>query len=120
MLRLQPWFVNKSRKHVFFRFYFKVILLSHIPFQLPGFEIQQVTGDGNRFSITAAAQSSAAICPSCGQNSQRIHSYYIRKPRDLAISGQAVQLNLHVRRFRCQNQDCRRKTFAERLPEVVP
>jgi transposase len=34
--------------------------------------------------------------------------------------GQGVQLNLHVRRFRCKNQACPRQTFAERLPEVVP
>jgi hypothetical protein len=28
-------------------------------------------------------------------------------------------LVLHVRRFRCQNQDCQQQTFVERLPEVV-
>ncbi|WP_220201142.1 transposase family protein [Reticulibacter mediterranei] len=93
--------------------------MSHIPFQLSGFEIQRVMGDENTLIITAAAQGSVATCPSCGQNSQRVHSYYIRKPYDLAISGQSVQLNLRVRRFRCQNQDCARQTFAERLPEVV-
>jgi transposase len=26
---------------------------------------------------------------------------------------------LRVRRFRCQNEDCPRQTFAERLPELV-
>lgn len=26
---------------------------------------------------------------------------------------------MHVRRFRCQNQQCQRKTFVERIPDVV-
>jgi transposase len=36
------------------------------------------------------------------------------------MSGRAVHLILHVRRFRCQNQQCQQRTFVERLPEVVP
>ena len=36
------------------------------------------------------------------------------------MSGRAVHLILHVRRFRCQNQQCQQQTFVERLPEVVP
>jgi transposase len=35
------------------------------------------------------------------------------------MSGKTVQLTLHVRRFRCQNQQCQRKTFVERVPDVV-
>lgn len=35
------------------------------------------------------------------------------------MSGQAVQLVLHVRRFRCQNRACPRQIFVEDLPEVV-
>jgi transposase len=61
-----------------------------------------------------------AICPRCHQGSQRVHSYYLRTPHDLPISGQIVQLQLRVRRFRCQNRACVQKTFAERLPELVP
>lgn len=61
-----------------------------------------------------------AACPTCGQSSRSIHSWYQRSPHDLPSSGQGVQLNLHVRRFRCRNQACPRQTFAERLPEIVP
>jgi transposase len=49
-----------------------------------------------------------------------MHSYYRREPRDVPISDQAVQLHLHVRRFRCLVPPCPQRTFAERLPEVVP
>ena len=30
-----------------------------------------------------------------------------------------MRLELHVRRFFCQNQECKRQIFTERLPEVV-
>jgi len=48
-----------------------------------------------------------------------IHSYYLRAPQDLPSSGLSVHLRLRLRRFRCQNEDCPRHTFAERLPELV-
>ncbi len=89
------------------------------PFSLPGFEIRQITVGASKLIITASATSTNALCPTCHQISQRIHSLYTRSPHDLPMSGQAVQLTLHVRRFRCQNQRCQRKTFVERIPDVV-
>lgn len=96
-----------------------MVILSHIPFPLPGLEVKQADLVENTLIITAVSTSEAAICPSCGQSSTRIHSYYQRSPRDLPSSGQLVQLQLHVRRFRCQNATCPRQTFAERLPGIV-
>jgi len=93
--------------------------LSHIPFPLPGFEIQQVTRAESTLTIVAVSTSETAICPSCGKTSKRLHSYYIRSPHDLPSSGLSVHLQLSVRRFRCQNDDCPRQTFVERLPELV-
>lgn len=69
--------------------------------------------------VTASPTCLTAVCPACHQVSQSIHSYYTRSPHDLPVSGQAVQLTLRVRRFRCRNQDCQQQTFAERIPEVV-
>ncbi|GHO98725.1 transposase [Reticulibacter mediterranei] len=43
----------------------------------------------------------------------------MRSPYDLPSSGLSVHLQLSVRRFRCQNEDCPRQTFVERLPELV-
>ena len=70
-------------------------------------------------SLQASPTCPTAVCPTCHEVSARIHSYYVRVPHDLPISGQAVQLRLRVRRFRCQNHDCLQQTFAERIPEVV-
>jgi transposase len=69
-------------------------------------------------TITACATRPTAICPSCQHVSRRVHSYYTRSPQDLPVSGHIVQLVLRVRRFRCMNQDCQRRTFAERLPDL--
>jgi len=82
--------------------------------------MQHVTCAETTLTITARATSPTAVCPTCQQRSHRIHSYYSRSPQDLPVSGQAVHLVLHVRRFRCQNRQCRQQTFVERLPEVVP
>ena len=91
-----------------------------LPFSLPGFEIHQVRSDLARLSITAAASSETSICPACQHVSHRVHSYYVRSPQDLPVSGQPVQLILRVRWFRCQNRSCTQQTFVERQPEIVP
>ena len=90
-----------------------------IPFSLPGFEVTEVLSTDEQLLICAASQSVQAECPACHEVSQRVHSYYQRSPRDLPVSGQAVQLQLRMRRFRCLNSQCSQKTFAERLPDLV-
>lgn len=91
----------------------------HLPILLAGFKIEEVSCGENTVTITARATNPRASCPSCGQSATRIHSYYLRSPCDLPRSGRSVHLQLRVRRFRCQNNDCPRQTFAERLPELV-
>lgn len=58
-------------------------------------------------------------CPRCHQPSSRIHSRYIRSIADLPWHGVSVRLELHTRRFCCQNNLCTRGIFCERLPSVV-
>jgi transposase len=91
-----------------------------LPFRLPGFVVDQVSSTETVLMIDAHAIASTATCPYCQQASGRIHSYYIRSPRDLPLSEYTVQLRLHVRRFRCLNRACTHQTFAERLPTLVP
>lgn len=90
-----------------------------LPFSLPGFEVQEIESNEAALIILACATTPTAICPTCQQESHRIHSIYTRCPADLPVSGQMVRLHLRIRRFRCQNQACRRQTFVEPLPEVV-
>jgi transposase len=58
-------------------------------------------------------------CPSCKMLSDTPHSTYIRRPADLPSAGLSVQLQLHVRRFRCRNPKCARRTFAESLSRLL-
>ena len=86
----------------------------------PGFCVSDARLEATVLTITATATALSAACPTCGIPSVRVHSHYIRSPRDLPISGYTVQLRLHVRRFRCLNPTCPRATFAERLTLVPP
>lgn len=86
---------------------------------LPGCCIEQVNSIQDMILITARATASSASCPDCQQPSTHIHSYYRRSPMTLPSSGRRVRLLLEVRRFRCLNPACGRKTFAEPLPLLV-
>lgn len=90
-----------------------------LPFSFSGFEIQEVSADGALLCVSARSTSPSAECPRRHQLSSRLHSYSLRSPADLAVSGQAVRLKLRVRRFRCQNQQCKQQTFAERFPATL-
>src|SRR6185437_3902340 len=72
-------------------------------------------------TIIALVQShqAANCCPLCHHPSSRIHSRYIRHLLDLPWHGVAMRVELHVRRFFCDESSCRRRIFTERLPQVV-
>jgi len=54
-----------------------------------------------------------ASCPYCRHKSDRIHSIYQRKFRDLPIQEKKVEIVISNRKFFCLNADCAHKTFAE-------
>ncbi|MBA2678332.1 MAG: transposase family protein, partial [Ktedonobacteraceae bacterium] len=75
---------------------------------------------GIRFvTIVVRATRLQAQCPLCHIASRRIHSRYLRHVADLPWQGTSVRLELHTRRFRCQNDECQRSIFCERMPSVV-
>src|SRR5436309_13983667 len=57
-------------------------------------------------------------CPPCGHPATRIHSRYCRSLADLPWNGIAVRLQLHTRRFFCDQPHCARRIFAEPLPSI--
>lgn len=92
-----------------------------LPVSWVGIDVEKVTETEEKVLVMEAVSTAqTAICPDCGEVSQHIHSYYLRSPQDLPMSGYQVCFRLRVRRFRCGSENCPRKTFAERLPEVVP
>lgn len=60
-----------------------------------------------------------AYCPLCHQVAHRIHSRYERTLADLPWGEYQVCWQLQVRKFFCQNSECKRQIFTERLPDVV-
>lgn len=66
-----------------------------------------------------ATRATEATCPLCGQRSARVHSRYVRQVADVPWHGVPSHLELHVRRFFCDQSACPRQIVAERLPGVV-
>jgi transposase len=79
----------------------------------------RVEADERFILAVVATTSSEARCPLCQCRSESVHSRYVRCVADLPWAGWAVRLELHVRRFFCQNKECVRQIFTERLPSVV-
>jgi transposase len=86
---------------------------------VPDVRVLDVHVEPERFVLTVTPASSTAACPRCTTSSSRVHSYYIRRPGDLSITGRASRLLLHARRFRCINPACPTATSSERLPNLV-
>lgn len=93
-------------------------LITLLP-DLPGCSVQEVSQTEEAIFITACATTRSASCPDCQQASSQVHSSYTRSPQALPSSGRPVRLLLRVRRFRCVNPACCRKTFAEVFPPLV-
>ena len=73
----------------------------------------------NVITMVVRTTASEAKCSLCENTSTKVHSRYTRLLADLPWMGCAVRLKLHLRRFFCENPDCQRQIFAERLPSMV-
>ena len=86
----------------------------------PGFHIDEMVMLDQNILVKAHTTSRVTICPNCHQPSERVHSYYTRRPLDLPLANFPVKLQLQVRRFRCLNDRCVKKTYAERISDWLP
>jgi transposase len=89
-------------------------------FVLPGFEIDDIQIRDDVVRVKAHSISIESCCSYCDKTSDKRHSVYERKPQDLSLSGKHVRLHLTVQRYFCHNERCAHRTFAERIPEIVP
>jgi transposase len=85
-----------------------------------GFVITAVHLEGSTVCLEGVGEGDEATCPSCGAAGWEVHDRYRRRPRDLSWRRWEVRLVLTVRRFRCPNPRCTRKTFAESFGDAVP
>ena len=80
---------------------------------------EKLTVSGLEMTIEAKTTRTVVHCPECQQPTQKVHSSYRRRPRDLTTAGLSVRLLLQTRKFFCENSDCSRAVFCERLPGCV-
>ena len=88
-----------------------------IPFSL--FDVEQLEASQEGIVLSVRSTAEGRSCPDCQTNSSRVNSCYQRTVKDLPVSGIPLTLRLRVRRFFCDNPACRRKTFAEAVPELA-
>lgn len=73
----------------------------------------------HRISSQARLSATSADCPDCRTRSRRVHGHYWRCLGDLPCFGRPVVLFVQVRRFRCLDDACPRRTFGEHLPQIA-
>ena len=85
----------------------------------PGLIVERQSLVGSVVEVWCRVAEAVGLCPDCGTPSSSCHSRYVRTLSDLPISGAVVKLRLSVRRFRCKQHACGRKTFSEALaPDI--
>ena len=91
-------------------------------FGVEGLRVTDVeAGPGGALVVWAVADSpGGASCPGCGTVSSRVHDVAVTRPKDVRRAGDPVALLWVKRRLKCENGDCPRMTFTERVPAVPP
>jgi transposase len=86
---------------------------------LAGVEVERIEQVAGQVKILARTRSAAALCPSCGFSSSRVHSRYRRRLADTAVGGRRAVIVLQARRLFCDALSCGRRTFAEQVPGLT-
>ena len=84
-----------------------------------GLVVEQVQVCDEIVHLTVRCKAAGAHCPGCGAWSEAFHSGYERNLGDLPMAGRQAVVDLRVRRFRCRQPDCPRKTFVEQAPVLA-
>ena len=79
----------------------------------------QIDKISTQIILNVISTSALAYCPLCNQVSHRIHSHYERTLADLPWGEYQVCWQLQVRKFFCNNPECKRQIFTETLADIV-
>lgn len=82
--------------------------------------ISRIVQDGEDVRLDAEVLGEGAHCPACQTESFKVHDRYRRRPMDLPWRGRKARMVLTVRRFRCVNRLCKRKTFVQDCGPMLP
>ena len=81
-------------------------------------KVSIVKREGFSWTVTLDSRGQAD-CPTCGARSKSRHGSYIRSLQDLPAQGTPVLIQARVTRWRCMNDQCTRRTFGERKPDLT-
>jgi hypothetical protein len=84
-----------------------------------GMIVRGVAFREDRWVVAAEGQGTRS-CSGCGETSRSRHSWHVRRLQDLPIQGVPATLELRSGRWKCRNEQCARKTFAEKLAIALP
>src|SRR6266700_685273 len=84
-----------------------------------GLEIATIETVDDLLVVHVVSTKVKVSCPLCFCLAKRRHSRYTRVVADLPCAGFRVHLRLQMRKFFCDNADCSRKIFTERVPAFV-
>ena len=74
---------------------------------------------GSRLAVETVSVVRSAVCPRCACGSARPHGRFRRWVADCPSFGKPVTIAVEVRRFKCVNPACPRRTFCERMETLV-
>ncbi|WP_291571188.1 transposase family protein [Clostridium sp. UBA4548] len=74
----------------------------------------------NTLYIEVASTRGTVVCPYCGAQTQKVHSYYKKSFQDLPIQEHKVIITINNRKMFCNNPECSKKTFAESFDFLAP
>jgi DNA-binding NarL/FixJ family response regulator len=91
----------------------------YLPLKAVGKHVQGCDESGDRQRVEVSGAIRRAACPSCLRRSSQVHGRYQRQLGDLPSFGLRATLSVNVRRFKCVNPNCARRTFSEPLDPLA-
>ncbi|MBV9579814.1 MAG: transposase [Chloroflexi bacterium] len=84
-----------------------------------GLVLEHVQLCGEVVHLFVRPSAAGASCTACAVWSESFHSNYVRSIADLPLADRQSVVHFRVRRFRCHEPTCARKTFVEQVPARV-
>jgi transposase len=82
-------------------------------------KIENISFHSDEIRLVVKTRLLESACPSCGWQSDKVHSRYRRRLADLPWEGITARVILSARKFFCLNPECHRQIFCERLPGLA-
>src|SRR4051794_13162675 len=81
--------------------------------------LDYLAAEPDALTMVVSCRRAAVGCPDCQHVAARVHSRYRRTLADQPWNGIRVRLQLHTRRWFCDQPGCSRRIFTERLPGLA-